>query len=415
VKLLLATMYFPPAAGGGAQRALKFATHLPALGIETHILTPHESKWLQQDKTVPLPANVTVHRTRNPGPATQLRGRELYGRGWAARIAVEARLLPRRLLLPDASVLWALASISAAARIVKNEGIDVVLTTSPPDSLHLLGAAVQRATAAVWVADLRESIAFSPFRRRDVRGERLLARLVARRADGVIAVTDGIAAEVRQLGRTQAIEVIRNGCDFEDFDGLRYEPGARFRITHTGSFLDRRDPRPFLEALAGTGPDVIARFVGDLRPADLEYARALGIADRVEALPFVPRRQALALQRDSEALLLLVDDAEGRGRTVLTGKIFEYLAAGRPILAAAPLDGEAAALIRDARAGTVVAPDDVAGIRRELRELEQRWREGALDAASLSPERQLRMSRRFAAQRLAAFLRTLYARRWNTT
>jgi glycosyltransferase involved in cell wall biosynthesis len=411
VKVLLVTMYFLPTAGGGAQRALKFATYLPELGIETHVLTPQESKWLQRDETVPLPANVKVHRTRNPGPATRLRGRELHGRGRAARIAVEARLLPRRVLVPDASVFWALASIPAAARLVKNEGIDFVLTTSPPDSLHLLGAVVQRATAARWVADLRESIAFSPFRRREVRGERLLAGLVARRADGVVAVADGIAAEVRELGRAHALEVIRNGCDFDDFDGLHYERGPLFRITHTGSFLDRRDPRAFLEALAGTRGDVVARFVGDLRPADWEYARALGIADRVEALPFVPRRQALALQRDSEALLLLVDDAEGRGRTVLTGKVFEYLAAGRPILAAAPLDGEAAALIRETGAGTVVAPDDVDGIRLALRELEQRWREGVLEPRPLSPERRAKLSRRFGAEQLAAFLRTLYARR----
>ncbi len=88
----------------------------------------------------------------------------------------------------------------------------------------------------------------------------------------------------------------------------------------------------------------------------------LGLGDRLELLPYVPRRRSLELQRDSEALLLLIPDAGGRGRGVLSGKVFEYLAAERPILAVVPPDGAAAALLREAGAGVVVAPDDVDGI-----------------------------------------------------
>src|SRR5207248_9310548 len=132
---------------------------------------------------------------------------------------------------------------------------------------------------------------------------------------------------------------------------------------HTGSFFGKRDPRPFLTALAESGLDVVARFVGDFRSSDREWAEQLGLGDRLELHPYVPRRRSLALQRDSDALLLLIPDAAGRGKGVLSGKVFEYLAAERPILAAVPPDGAAAELIRETDAGVVAPPDDVEALQ----------------------------------------------------
>ena len=159
---------------------------------------------------------------------------------------------------------------------------------------------------------------------------------------------------------------ISNGCDFDDFAGLDYTPGKRFRITHTGSFFGKRDPRPFLTALAESGLDVQARFLGDFRSTDREWAAELGLGDRLELIPYAPRQASLELQRDSEALLLLIPDAGGRGKGVLSGKVFEYLAAERPILAVVPPDGAAAELIRETGAGVVAPPDDVEAIKAAL-------------------------------------------------
>src|SRR5262249_26242029 len=156
------------------------------------------------------------------------------------------------------------------------------------------------------------------------------------------------------------------------FDGLEYHRDAeRFRITHAGSFFGKRDPRPFLTALARVD-EVVARFVGDFRSTDREWAA--NILERMEGIPYAPHRRSLELQRDSEALLLLIPEADGRGRGVLSGKVFEYLAAGRPILAVVPPEGAAAELIRSTGAGVVVAPDDVDGIERELAAMRDRWR-----------------------------------------
>ena len=239
-------------------------------------------------------------------------------------------------------------------------------------------------------------------------GQGAVASVVARNADAIVTVSDAIAAEIRARSPHAPVRTISNGSDFDDFAGLDYHPGGdRFRITHAGSFFGKRDPRPFLTALARVD-GVVARFVGDFRSTDREWAA--GIMDRVELIPYAPHRRALELQRDSEALLLLIPEAGGRGRGVLSGKVFEYLAAERPILALVPPDGAAAELLRETGAGVVVAPEDVDGIARELAALRDRWRAGALEAPSLSREWRTKVSRRTRVEELAELLQGLERR-----
>jgi glycosyltransferase involved in cell wall biosynthesis len=412
VKVLLVTMYFPPAGGGGVQRPLKLAQYLPALGIETHVLAPDDPKWVHRDPDLRVPTQAWVHRARYLGPRARRPAEELRAVAGVERALVQAQVTARRLLLPDASVSWNLTAIPAAIRIVRREGIDAVVTTSPPGSVHLVGAAVQRATDARWVVDLRDPLVANQQRRADTTATRArqatnerLARLVARRADAISCVSDAIAEEMRSLGARGLVRTIANGCDFDDFAGLEYRPSPRFRITHAGSFFGKRDPRPFLQALHDSGLDVTARFAGDFRSTDREWADSLGLGDRLELIPYAPRAESLRLQRDSEALLLLVPDAGGRGKGVLSGKVFEYIAAGRPILAVVPPDGAAAALVRETGAGVVVAPDDVDGIRVALGELHARHLNGGLPAVELPEDARARLSRQARVEEMAALLR----------
>src|SRR5204862_7819622 len=132
---------------------------------------------------------------------------ELHGSRGLERASRQARLAFRRVLVPDENVSWNLTAIPAAIWIVREEGIDVVLTTSPPGSVHLVGAAAKRATGVRWVADLRDSLLAHPHRRAErlavrtkERGEHAVARTVARYADAIVTVSDAIAAETRDLG-----------------------------------------------------------------------------------------------------------------------------------------------------------------------------------------------------------------------
>jgi glycosyltransferase involved in cell wall biosynthesis len=195
-------------------------------------------------------------------------------------------------------VSWNLTAIPAAIRIVRSEEIDVVVTTSPPSSVHLIGAAVKKATGVKWVADLRDSLVAHPHRRAESmvvrakeQGEHAVAKLVASQADAITCVSEAIADELRERSPRGPVITIANGSDFDDFAGLERHPSDRLRLTHTGSFFGKRDPRPFLSALKQSGlEDVVVRFLGDFRAADREWAEQLErraprrVVDQLEAV-----------------------------------------------------------------------------------------------------------------------------------
>jgi glycosyltransferase involved in cell wall biosynthesis len=414
VKVLLVSFYFPPAGGGGVQRPLKLAQYLPALGIETHVLAPDDPRWIHRDEGLRTPTQAWVHRARYVGPSGGKPAEVVRAKDGVDRALVQLRLQARRLIVPDENATWTVTAIPAAIRIARRHGIDAVITTSPPGSTHLVGAAVQRATGARWVADLRDSLVAHAHRRADTLATRAkaamhrrVAQLVATRADAITCVSDAIADEVRALEPRGTVSTIANGCDFDDFTGLDYEPAPRFRITHAGSFFGRRDPRPFLQAVHDSGLDVRARFLGDFRPSDREWAESLGLGERLELIPYAPRRTSLELQRDSEALLLLIPDAGGRGRGVLSGKVFEYIASRRPILAAVPPEGAAAELVRATGAGVVAPPDDPEALAEALAGLHARFADGGLPDVELEPGWERRLSRRARVEDMAEILRSL--------
>ena len=421
MKVLLVAFYFPPAGGAGVQRPLKFAGELARAGVDVHVLTPDDPRWLHRDEELVVPPNVLVHRARYIGPRGRRPAEELHGVRGLPRLARRLALTPRRLLLPDENVTWAATAIPRALQIVRKEKIDIVITTSPPSSIHLVGAAVRCLTRVSWVADLRDSLVAKSdrqFERLTVRlKERCnvqIARLAARLADGIVTVTPTIAEEMRRLNARGPIATIPNGSDFDDFEGLEYHPGERFRITHTGSFFGARTAKPFLDALSRSDRRIVARFVGDFRTSEREWAEQLDLAGRIELLGYVSRRRSLELQRDSEALLLLLPDVGERNKDVPSGKLYEYLAAERPILAAVPRDGKAAELIEATKSGTVIQADDADALAAELERMFEQWLAGVLPTPKLTAEWKEKLSRKSRARELLAVLESLPARHGRT-
>jgi glycosyltransferase involved in cell wall biosynthesis len=296
MRILICSFYFPPSGGGGVQRPLKFAQRLPEFGIETRVIAPTDSKWIHSDEPATGVSPLHVYRTPFRGPRGRLPAEELYATRGAGRLRRRAALFPRRLLVPDENVSWVLSAVPAIVRIVRREPIDILLTTSPPNSVHLIGAAVKRLTGIGWVADVRDSIVANPDRRIESvavrlkqQTQQLVARRVVRNADAIVTVTSQIAAELEALSPTGPVVVIPNGADFDDFADLRYRSSNRLRITHAGSFFGKRDPRPFLTALGGVdasvraGADYVDQSesglfgrLGGSRPEALRAERMLG-------------------------------------------------------------------------------------------------------------------------------------------
>jgi glycosyltransferase involved in cell wall biosynthesis len=425
LRVLIVSFYFPPAGGGGVQRVLKLCRHLPELGIDVDVLAPDDPKWGAVDPGLDadIPPATTVHRAHYRGPShAQTPAARLAAARGARAVGVRAALLGRRVLLPDPEVAWLPDALRAGVRIVRERQIDVVLSTSPPNSVHLIAAAIARRTGVPFVADFRDSWLANPHRRyerRSVRAKRAvegrIARAALKRVAAVSAVTPSIAEEAAELAPPgTAVRVVANGCDFEEFDGLEYVRGERMRIVHAGSFFGQRTPRPFLGALAavlrerpGLRDRVQAVFLGDLRPADREWALDLGLGDALALEGFRPHAEALAAMRAADALLLLVPRADGRGLLVVSGKVYEYLAAERPIIALVPPEGDAAKLLRDTGSAWIADPDDESAIAAAIREAVAAWEGDELGERRLAPEWRERLDRRTRARELAELLRSV--------
>jgi glycosyltransferase involved in cell wall biosynthesis len=277
MKLLLVSLYFPPAGGGGVQRPLKFAQYLPALGIETHVLAPDNPRWIHEDADLRVPTQAWVHRARYIGPRGRKPAEELYGKEGVERALVHARLASRRLLVPDENVSWNLTAIPAAIRIARKEKIDVVVTTSPPNSVHLVGAAVKKATGAKWIADLRDSLVAHPHRRAESMAVRAkekvdegVARLVAHSADAITCVSDAIAEEAPGFSPHGKV-VMRSPTAVTSTTSPDWttRPPALPDHAH-GQFFGKRDP-----AVPDGARDVRPRRAGAL-PRDFRPPTAIG-------------------------------------------------------------------------------------------------------------------------------------------
>ena len=430
MRLLIASFYFPPAGGGGVQRVLAFCRDLPEHGIEVHVLAPDDPRWSARDPGLAgrIPAGCVVHRARYRGPS--------FEQTPAARMA--AARGPRRLTTPRIAARAPAAAARPGGRVAARRGArgasgrarardrrgadDLAARLGAPDRRarrapggHPLGGGRAGLAARAPAPGLRapnRSVSSARPRSASCGGRSL-------RAGAITAVTPFIRDEAAALApRLVPVEVIANGCDFSAFEGLVHTPSPRLRIVHTGSFFGQRSPRPFCEALRAlldARPDlqgrIEARFLGELRPDDRAWAGRLGLGDALRLDGFVPHSEALAAMKGADVLLLLVPRAGGRGLSVLSGKVYEYLAAERPLLALVPPEGAAAALVRDTSAGVVADPDDVPAITAALGRLADDWDAGRLEAPVLSPEWRERLDRRTRAAELAGVLQRLLALR----
>ena len=394
MRLLLVTYYYPPSGGSGVQRPLKMSRYLPEFGWDVTVLTvdPAHAAYPDPDPSMlgDVPPGVTVERTRAWDPyaayARLLGARKSDLVGVAGLNAADASGPKQRLaawlranvFLPDARVGWVPFALRRARQLHADRPFDAVVTTAPPMSLHLVGLAFARATGVPWVADFRDpwtdryDLQKLPRSRAALALDRALERAVLRRASRVVTVSPALA---RSLGarRGRAVDVIPNGFDEADFSGDAPAPApGHFTLAFVGNLSEHYDLSALWAALARLGDEdhgaTRLRVVGNLAPALRAGLEAHGLSGILDAVPYVPHAEAVAEMRRADALLLPIPRAAG-AEGILTGKLFEYLAAGRPVVGIGPVDGDAAQIVRDTHAGAFFGWDDADGLFEHLRGL----------------------------------------------
>lgn len=406
--LLVLAYYFPPWGGAGVQRTLKYVKYLPQFGWQPQVVTARSRVQAVSDPSLSLelPAGLPVHAT----PALMLpKALPWRVRNWLARW----------LLVSDQEAGWASFAQRQAAELIRRRQVQAVYTTSTPYTAHLVGLRLKQRFGLPWIADFRDPWVGNatlrpptPWHRGRIEG---WERQVVTAADRVTVVSEPMAQAFRaaypQL-EPQRFLTLPNGYDPEDFaqaQPLGRQPD-RLGIVYSGSFYGQRTSQPFLQALhnvlaRGAIPRtaVQVRLVGNVGQATAEQVQALELADVVAMTGYVAHHQSVGYVLGADVLLLVIAPGPG-SEGVLTGKIFEYLAAHRPILALTP-PSAAADLIQESRAGVVIDPDDGPAIERQLIAWFDQWRRGVLGCTS-DPAVIERFDRRRLTETLAEALAT---------
>ncbi len=437
-KILVIAYIFPPLARAGVHRTVRFVRYLAPLGWDTTVLTANEAYYpadspIDRELVKKIPAAVKVESTKTFGGFNKLvelknRGkkqvtseeRRARGEGRGAKNEEQRAtsneqpatnnqrraaslwqrskdLITDAMTIPDKDVNWLPYALAAALQLNRRERFEVIYSTAPPFTGHLVAYFVKKFTGLPWVADFRDPWARAPWKAELMGGtlrgraaEVLEAKFV-HAADRVILNTDWAArdfAEFYGLATAKKFIVIPNGFDPEDFTSVPQvdKKSNKLVITHTGSLYRKRDPGRFFEALGkllATGEikadEIELRFVGGIAPElyqSFRYAEAL---QRIlQTIPPVSHREALQFQAESDVLLILQP-----GTSVsIPGKIFEYIAMRKKILALTP-DGATADVVREHGLGLVVNPEDAPAIQSALLQLVKEFRNGGVKSPGL--------------------------------
>lgn len=420
--ILILTYYWPPAGGPGVQRWLYFSRYLREFGFRPVLYVPERPHYPVQDPDLlkSVPEGIRVYRSRfwEPYGLASLFSRKKTRRissgiiqredpGFLERIFLWIR---GNLFIPDARKYWMGKALSELPDILESEGIQTIITTGPPHSLHLIGLALKRSQNIRWIADFRDpwtDIGYHDALRLGSRAKRIHAQMerdVLKAADRVVATSTHTAESFRKIAE-RPVDVITNGYDGDPASGR--QPEGDFVVAHIGSLLSGRNPEALWRAIAALregDPAFRAAFrlelTGLTSPEIERSLRKTGIWEATHLQGYVPHGEAINRQRNAQVLLLIeIDRAETRG--IVPGKLFEYMAAARPVLAVGPRGWEAAQRLEAAGCGKGFTYSEEAAIRAQLAEWFALYRQGKLEQ---DPSGSLVYSRRNLSRKLSELL-----------
>jgi glycosyltransferase involved in cell wall biosynthesis len=379
-KVLIITYYWPPGSGAGVQRWLKFSKYLPQFGWEPVVLTvePEFAAYPAVDPSLEeeISPGLRVFKTKatdyfriyskdkgsipSAGFATDDK------KGLKGKIL---RFIRGNIFIPDPRKGWNSYAFRKACEIIDKEYIRHIITTSPPHSTQLVGLKLKRKYPELkWIADLRDPWTdiyyydqfYPTFISKRIDSD--FECRVLRSADRIITVGKSLKAlfAKKYTGIDGKVEVIPNGFDEDDFAAMKPVTPDEFTISYIGTLSDAYPSGGFLDALQSLyarGRTCKLRFIGTISPNQKKLVLAKIQNDKVEFMPHVSHETAIKYMMNSSLLLLIIPDHKSN-KTIITGKIFEYIASGIPVICMGPEDGDAADILKACHSGETIRYDD---------------------------------------------------------
>lgn len=431
MRLLIITYYWPPSSGSGVQRWMYFAKYLHEFGIEPIVLTvkPEKASYRYIDESLNKEVeHVTVYRTSTREPL------KLYSflRSGSSRKAIPhghvgnrkglvswlGNVVRSNFYVPDARIGWNRFALREARRILAAKPVDALITTGTPHSTHLIGLQLKKETGIKWLADFRDpwselyynkELKRLPFAsRRDAR----LERQVLDAADMVLSVGPSLSRLLAgKVAARDKFRFILNGYDEEKMASLTRHPGPKFAMTFIGLLTMHQPFHAIVDALrkvAERKSDFAHRsqlvFAGTIEDEVLALARSIPGVEMIHH-GRVSHRRSLELMMNASLLLNCLPETE-ESKLFITGKMMEYLATGNPVLSTGPVDGDAAALLKETANGRMFPAADVEGMADFVNVAFGKWASGE-SFLNENRDRFSRYSRRETTRELAGILRNL--------
>lgn len=396
MKVLIITYYWPPAGGSGVQRWLKFVKYLREFDIEPIVYTVQNPEYLVEDKSLhaEVPDDLQVLRQPIFEPNSVLsmfgkKNKKQSGGFLNPNPGLLGKLLQyirANFFIPDARKYWIKPSVRYLEKVIDEHSIDTVITTGPPHSMHLIGMHLKERKELKWVSDFRDpwtDIDYFhqlPLTRRSKKKHVRLEQQVVSKSDAVIVV--GKTMKENFESYNSSIYVITNGYD-SDVSETTLSLDTSFSITHIGMMNADRNPSVLWKVLKEIcdenlefKKDLKVQLIGKLASEVKEEVSALS-KENLEFIQYLEHEQARVYQQRSQLLLLAINKVPS-AKGIITGKIFEYLQAKRPILGIGPVNGDAAEIINRTKSGIMIDFDDVTLLKTQLLDYYEQYKKGRL-------------------------------------
>jgi glycosyltransferase involved in cell wall biosynthesis len=426
-RLLFIAYYFPPLGGIASMRSANNVKYLSQMGFDVQVLTVN-TRFIRHPKDKALlndiPKSVKVFRSFCPDAGW------LFKLLWGLKLGSVVKFLQQRVLIPDAEVLWRPFAKRKLNYILKNViTFDAAVISSGPPSSLSLGLYLKSRYKIPFICDFRDEWTNNPerinvnFPAATQARELVMESRILSAAAGVAYLTDimkdNFIGHYHFLANKPSA-IIPNGFDEDDFAGLQASNHRdAFHLVYCGSFYDRRQPDPLWKAIVGLfdggqlQPDkIVVDIIGRNTPAFVlgKYANDERIKRIVKFHGFMSHSASLLEMMKADSLLLYIPSGKN-AESVLTGKIFDYIRSGKPVLAVVPPTGLAASIVREARTGYIADYSDIPGIASRLMELYRLWKNRALNQTQPDWDYINSFSRRELANRLAGLINEALAGR----